>query len=71
MDRRSFFSFLPIAPVVVAAAVVSESSKDDTPEDKNHLVLHANNRYVTFGVGRDGNLWIKPHDDNWKKVATV
>ena len=82
MDRRSFFSFLPMVPVVVGAAIVSESSKGDTPEDNyNTLTLRAmkrnkinpmdtpirflnqweqdESRSVTFGVGRDGNLWIK------------
>ncbi len=32
MNRRDLFGFLPIAPVLVAAAVVSESQVEEKPE---------------------------------------
>ena len=39
MNRRKFFSFLPLAPVLVAAAVVSESQAEDKPADENANTL--------------------------------
>ena len=39
MDRRKFFSFLPLGAVVAGAAIVSESNKDEKPADDNANTL--------------------------------
>lgn len=39
MDRRKFFSFLPLGAVVVGAAVIAESQKQDKPADNNANTL--------------------------------
>ena len=38
MNRRDLFGFLPIAPVLVAAAVVSESQAEEKPEHDNNTL---------------------------------
>lgn len=71
MNRRDLFGFLPIAPVLVAAAVVSESQAEERPpEDRQLLTLNLNNKYLHMSVGKDGNLWLKPSNGNWKRVVT-
>lgn len=97
MDRRSFFGFLPIAPVIVGAAVISESQANEKPADNNANTLRLmgmkkNNQpynnpnaimylgnpscvvddttHVTMAVGRDGNLWLKSAEGDWKRVVT-
>ena len=97
MNRRDLFGFLPIAPVLIAAAVVSESQADDKPADANAntlrlmgmkknkepyfdnkaiMYLGVNNfvpddtTHVTMAVGRDGNLWLRSADGDWKRVVT-
>lgn len=71
MNRRDLFGFLPIAPVLVAAAVVSESQAEEKPSgDRQLLTLNLNNKYLHMSVGRDGNLWLKSADGDWKRVVT-
>ena len=38
MDRRKFFSFLPLGAVVASAAILSEANKDEKPT-RNILTL--------------------------------
>lgn len=71
MNRRKLFSFLPLAPVLVGAAVIKEAQADEKPEsDRNILSLHVNNKYLKMSVGKDGNLWLKPDGGDWKRVVT-
>lgn len=100
MNRRKLFSFLPMAPVLVAAAVVTESQAEEKPADNNANTLRLmgmkkntnqpyndrsammflgpsapkyvvdDNTHVTMAVGRDGNLWLKTADGDWKRVVT-
>ena len=97
MDRRKFFSFLPLGAVVAGAAIVSESNKEEKPADNNANTLRlmgmkknkepyfdnraimylGNNNFVpddtthvTMAVGRDGNLWLRSADGDWKRVVT-
>lgn len=106
MDRRSFFSFVPLGPMVLAGAMISESQKEETPVGGNSVRMLGckkrkrterpsfpltsssdysvvNNGYVfdcdwetdysksiTMSVGRDGNLWVKKHEGEWKRVVT-
>ena len=99
MDRRAFFSFLPLAPVLAAAAVVTESQAGEKPADNNANTLRLmgmkkrtnqpydnrkammflgetpryivdENTHVTMAVGRDGNLWLKSAEGDWKRVVT-
>ncbi len=39
MNRRKLFSFLPLAPVLVGAAVVKESQGEEKPADDNANTL--------------------------------
>jgi hypothetical protein len=96
MNRRDLFGFLPLAPVLVAAAVISESQAEEKPADNNantlrlmgmkknkepyyndKAIMYLGNNYVpddtthvTMAVGRDGNLWLKSADGDWKRVVT-
>jgi hypothetical protein len=97
MNRRKLFSFLPLAPVLAAAAVVTESQAEEKPADNNantlrlmgmkkkskepyyndKAIMYLGNNYipddtthVTMAVGRDGNLWLKSADGDWKRVVT-
>lgn len=98
MNRRDLFGFLPIAPVLVAAAVVSESQAEEKPADNNANTLRLmgmkknkepyhnpnaimylgvspdyvvdHTTHVTMAVGRDGNLWLKTAEGDWKRVVT-
>lgn len=97
MNRRTFFNFLPIAPVVAAGAIIESGKENDKPDnDYNTLTLRAMkkrgdwkteettngwisidrgwepdmSREVSFGVGKDGKLWIKTSDLNWQRVVT-
>lgn len=76
MDRRKFFSFLPLGAVVAGAAIVSESQKEDKPT-RNILTLQGGiNGFtppqptVDFSIGKDGKLWIRSSGDDWKRVMT-
>ena len=71
MNRRKLFSFLPLAPVLVGTAIVSESQAEEKPSgDRQLLTLSLNNRNVHMSVGRDGNLWLKTETGDWKRVVT-
>jgi hypothetical protein len=96
MNRRDLFGFLPLAPVLVAAAVISESQAEEKPADNNANTLRLmgmkknkepyyndkaimylgtpyevdDTTHVTMAVGRDGNLWLKSADGDWKRVVT-
>lgn len=72
MNRRKFFRFLPVAPVIAGAVLVKEAQADEGPEEKhNNLIeLRAGKGSIKLSVGRDGNLWIKPRDEDWKRVVT-
>lgn len=100
MDRRSFFGFLPLAPVIAGAAIVTQSQAEEKPADNNANTLRLmgmkkntkepyNDRnammflgpcaskyvidehtHVTMAVGRDGNLWLKSAEGDWKRVVT-
>ena len=68
MNRRMFFSFLPLGPAVVGAAIVSESQKQDSPS-RELLTLNLNKKTVDMSIGKDGKLWIRS-DNDWKRVVT-
>lgn len=72
MNRRKLFSFLPLAPALAAAAVVTESQAEEKPEDSmfHTLRLNTSNKSINLSVGRDGNLWIKSDTSDWKRVVT-
>ena len=71
MNRRDFFPFLSLAPVLAAAAVVTESQAEEKPENnKQLLTLNLNNKNLHMSVGRDGNLWLKTATGDWKRVVT-
>ncbi len=96
MNRRKLFSFLPLAPVLVAAAVVTESQAEEKPAESNRnqlrlmgmkknkqpyyndkAIMYLGDNYVpddtthvSMAVGRDGNLWLKSADGDWKRVVT-
>lgn len=72
MNRRSFFSFLPLAPAVAGAAIISEAQAKETPVDGNRgtIQLRTAHGNVNMAVGRDGNLWLKTATGNWKRVVT-
>lgn len=60
MNRRSFFSFLPLGAVVVAAAVIEESQKEEKPADNNANTLRLmgmkkNNKYDPNAIMYIGN----------------
>lgn len=72
MDRRSFFSFLPLAPAVVGASVVSEAQASEKPADSKYgtIQLRTGHGHVDMSIGRDGNLWLKTAKGQWKRVVT-
>jgi hypothetical protein len=72
MNRREIFAFLPLAPVLVGAAVISEAQADEKPSDPRQgtLSLNVGHGSVSMSVGRDGNLWVKSKDGDWKRVVT-
>ena len=39
MNRRKLFAFLPMAPVLAAAAVITESQAEEKPADNNANTL--------------------------------
>ena len=80
MNRRSFFKFLPVAPVVLIAEGARAATKDQEP-DQNILTLipskeiqnrpnslmmreQDKSRTLNLSIGKDGNLWIKSVKDN-------
>jgi hypothetical protein len=73
MNRRSFFGLLPMLPAMAAAAVVKETQAGDSPEDAfTHSTLELRTTYgnVAMAVGKDGKLWTKSHNKEWKRVVT-
>lgn len=75
MDRRAFFSFLPLAPVIAGAAIAEESNRDLKPTGSvPTLSLHQKNNWggnkVDLSVGKDGNLWLRTSDNDWKRIVT-
>lgn len=71
MNRRELFPWLSLAPAVVGAAIISESQKDSKPEDRTATIqLRTNDTYISMSVGKDGNLWLRTAEGDWKKVVT-
>ena len=75
MDRRAFFSFLPLAPVIAGAAIAEESNKDLKPTGSvPTLSLHQSTKWngnrVDLSIGKDGKLWIRSTGEDWKRVVT-
>ncbi len=72
MNRREIFAFLPLAPALVGAAIVSESQADEKPVDPRQATLRLNVGHgsVSMSVGQDGNLWVKSKGGDWKRVVT-
>jgi hypothetical protein len=86
MNRRSFFKFLPVAPVVLVAEGARAATADQAPSSPTmSLVLTAQKpskhgwlnysetdptRQVSMSIGNDGRLWLKSKDDVWKRVVT-
>ena len=59
MNRRDLFGFLPIAPVLVAAAVVSESQAEEKPEDgSNQLRIMGMKKNPITNRNNDSVLYI-------------
>ena len=59
MNRRDLFGFLPIAPVLVAAAVVSESQVEEKPEDgSNQLRIMGMKKNPITNRNNDSVLYI-------------
>ena len=61
MDRRKFFSFLPLGAVVAGAAIVAASNKDEKPT-KNLLSLHSYDDTPTerYRLGQNDSFMISP-----------
>ena len=67
MDRRKFFSFLPLGAVVAGAAILSESNKDEKPSgDRGLLSLHSydDTPKERFRIGSDHSFMITPINQN-------
>lgn len=75
MDRRAFFSFLPLAPVLAGAAIAEESNKDSKPNGTvPTLSLYKDNMWggdkLDLTIGKDSKLWIRSTGEDWKRVVT-
>lgn len=78
MNKRDFFKFLAVAPIAAPMTAVAMAREGDEPE-RNLLTLQmqndlwrvsSNDPRVDMSIGKDGQLWIRAHKDEWKRVVT-
>jgi hypothetical protein len=72
MDRRSFFKFLPVAPVVLAAEGARAVTADQAPNESNvtlKLQSHKKSDGMCMHIGGGYNLVSPPQIDETRSVT--
>jgi len=75
VNRRNLLSFLGLAPIIGASAVLANVRRKDGPDDLKHAQWHLcftdhdNKKSCAVNVGKDGHLWLKING-KWSRVVT-
>lgn len=85
ISRRKMFGFVAAAPVAAIGVGTAKAEANNAPprpimtlssgDPTKRMLLTARGEIeerkdISFGVGKDGHLWIQTSDFVWKRVST-